>query len=74
MKSIVQISENNPFNFQIDDSPFNDVAYTSTGLMETTIRDLIQCGENINDYNAVGDTEFVNKFNTIKHDLAYADN
>lgn len=74
MKSIVQISENNPFNFQIDDSPFNDVAYTSTGLLETTIRDLIQCGESINDYNAIGDTDFVNKFNTIKHDLAYADN
>jgi len=74
MKSIVQISENNPFNFQIDDSPFNDVAYTSTGLLETTMRDLIRCGENINDYNAVGDTEFVNKFNTIKHDLNYANN
>lgn len=74
MKSIVQISENNPFNFQIDDSPFNDVAYTSTGLLETTMRDLIRCGENINDYNAVGDTEFVNKFNTIKHVLTYADN
>lgn len=74
MKGIVQISENNPFNFQIDDSPFNDVAYTSTGLLETTMRDLIRCGENINDYNAVGDTEFVNKFNTIKHDLNYANN
>lgn len=69
MKSIVEISETNPFLCQIDDSPFNEVSYTSIGLLETTMRDLIKCGEDINDYTPVGDNEFINKFNTIKREI-----
>lgn len=69
MKSIVQITETNPFLCQIDDSPFNETTYTSTELLETTIRDLMRCGEDINDYAPVGDNEFTNKFNTIKYEI-----
>lgn len=69
MKSIVEISETNPFLCQIDDSPLNEVSYTSIGLLETTMMDLIRCGEDINDYTPVGDNEFINKFNTIKREI-----
>ncbi len=73
MKSIVEISETNPFRCQIDDSPFNEVSYTSLDLLETTIRDLIRCGEDINDYTPSGCGEFVNKFNEIKREINNAD-
>lgn len=73
MKSIIEISETNPFRCQIDDSPFNEASYTSFGLMETTIRDLIRCGEDINEYEPIGCAEFVNKFNILKRELNYAD-
>lgn len=73
MKSIVQISDTNPYLCHIDDSPFNEASYTSTELLETTIRDLMRCGEDINDYTPVGDNDFINKFNTIKHEMNNAD-
>ena len=73
MKSIVQISDTNPYRCHIDDSPSNEVSYTSTDLIETTMRDLTRCGEDINDYTPVGDNEFINKFNTIKQEMNHAD-
>lgn len=73
MKSIVQISDTNPYRCYIDDSPSNEVSYTSTDLLETTMRDLMRCGEDINDYTPVGDNEFTNKFNSIKREINNAD-
>lgn len=69
MKSIVQINDKNPYLCHIDDSPFNEVSYTSTDLLEATMRDLMRCGEDINDYTPVGDNEFTNKFNSIKREI-----
>ena len=73
MKTIVEISETNPARCHIDDSPFNEVAYTSLELLETTIRDLTRCGEDINDYTVLGCDEFVDKFNYIKREMNNAD-
>ena len=69
MKSIVEISERNPARCYIDDSPFNEVAYTSIEMLETTMRDLNRCGENLNEYTPVGCNEFVSRFHQIKREL-----
>lgn len=69
MKTIVEISETNPARCHIDDSPFNEVSYTSIELLETTMRDLTRCGEDINDYDVLGCNEFVNKFHQIKREM-----
>lgn len=66
MKTIVQISENCQFNSQIDDCPSNEVVYSTKSELPKTIKDIVQSGDNINEWTVLADNDFTCYFNTLK--------
>lgn len=69
MKTIVQISENCQFNSQIDDCPSNEVVYSTKNDLPKTIRDIIQSGDDINEWTVLADNDFTCYFNKMKHEF-----
>ena len=69
MKTIVQISENCPFNSQIDDCPSNEVVYSTKTDLPKTMRDIVQSGDDINEWHVLADNDFTGYFNKLKHEF-----